>query len=83
LLILGEVSIYTSESPGGYRSGVAYLQDQGWVVAVGPSGSDYSSNGAHSWQPFSTTGYHAVKASSSGKALWASGSQGRLGKLVY
>jgi len=83
LLILGEVNIYTSESPGGYRSGVAYLQDQGWVVAVGPSGSDYSSNGAHSWQPFSTTGYHAVKASSSGKALWASGSQGRLGKLVY
>lgn len=83
LLLLGEVTIYTSESPGGYRSGVAYLQEKGWVVAVGPSGSDYSSNGAHSWQPFSTTGYHAVKAGPGGKALWASGSQGRLGKLVY
>ena len=83
LLVLGEVSIYTSEGPGGYRSGVAFLQEKNWVVAVGPTGSDYSRDGAHSWQPFSTTGYHAVKASPGGKVLWASGSQGRLAKLVY
>jgi len=83
LLVVGEVTTSTSEGPNGYRSGVAYLQDKGWVVAVGPGGSDFSSNGAHSWQPFSTTGYHAVKAAPGGKALWASGGQGRLGKLVY
>lgn len=83
LLVLGEVTISTSEGPSGYRSGVAYLQDKGWVVAVGPGGSDFSSNEAHSWQPFSTTGYHAVKAAPGGRVLWASGSQGRLGKLVY
>jgi photosystem II stability/assembly factor-like uncharacterized protein len=83
LLALGEVTIANSEGPGGYRSGVAYLPEQGWVVAVGPGGSDYSSNGAHSWQPLSKTGYHAVKAAPRGNALWASGSQGRLGKLVY
>jgi photosystem II stability/assembly factor-like uncharacterized protein len=83
LLALGEVTIANSEGPAGYRSGVAYLPEQGWVVAVGPGGSDYSSNGAHSWQPLSKTGYHAVKAAPRGNALWASGSQGRLGKLVY
>jgi photosystem II stability/assembly factor-like uncharacterized protein len=83
LLVLGEVTIANSEGPAGYRSGVAYLPEQGWVVAVGPGGSDYSSNGAHSWQPLSKTGYHAVKAAPRGNALWASGSQGRLGKLVY
>lgn len=83
LLVLGEVTISTSEGPGGYRSGVAYLQEKGWVVAVGPSGSDFSTDGAHSWKPLSRTGYHAVKAVPGGKALWASGSQGRLGKLVY
>jgi photosystem II stability/assembly factor-like uncharacterized protein len=83
LLVLGEVTIANSEGPGGYRSGVAYFPEQGWVVAVGPGGSDYSSNGAHSWQPLSKTGYHAVKAAPGGNALWASGSQGRLGKLVY
>ena len=83
LLVVGEVTTSTSEGPNGYRSGVAYLQDKGWVVAVGPGGSDFSSNGAHSWQPFSTTGYHAVKAAPGEKALWASGGQGRLGKLVY
>ncbi len=83
LLVLGEVTISTSEGPGGYRSGVAYLQEKGWVVAVGPSGSDFSTDGAHSWKPLSKTGYHAAKAAPGGKALWASGSQGRLGKLVY
>ena len=83
LLVLGEVTISTSEGPGGYRSGVAQLQDKGWVVAVGPGGSDFSTDGAHSWKPFSTLGYHAVKAAPGGKALWASGGQGRLGKLVY
>ncbi len=83
LLVLGEVTISTSKGPGGYRSGVAYLQEKGWVVAVGPSGSDFSTDGAHSWKPLSKTGYHAVKAAPGGKALWASGGQGRLGKLVY
>ena len=83
LLVVGEVTTSTSEGPNGYRSGVAYFQNKGWVVAVGPGGSDFSSNGGHSWQPFSTTGYHAVKAVPGGKALWASGGQGRLGKLVY
>lgn len=83
LLVLGEVTISTSEGPGGYRSGVAYLQNKGWVVAVGPGGSDFSSDGAHSWQPFSQTGFHAVKAAPVGSVLWASGGQGRLGKLVY
>ena len=52
LLVVGEGTTSTSEGPNGYRSGVAYLQDKGWVVAVGPGGSDFSSNGAHSWQPF-------------------------------
>ncbi len=83
LLVLGEVTISTSEGPGGYRSGVAYLQEKGWVVAVGPGGSDFSTDGAHSWKPLSKTGYHAAKAAPGGKALWASGSLGRLGKLVY
>jgi photosystem II stability/assembly factor-like uncharacterized protein len=83
LLVLGEVTISTSEGPGGYRSGVAHLQGNDWVVAVGPGGSDFSTDGAHSWQPLSKIGYHAVKAAPGGKALWASGGQGRLGKLVY
>ena len=83
LLVLGEVTLSTSEGPSGYRSGVAFLQDKGWVVAVGPGGSDYSSDGAHSWKPFSQTGFHAVKAAQGGKSLWASGGQGRFGKLVY
>jgi len=59
------------------------LPAQGWVVAVGPGGSDFSADGGHSWQSFSKTGFHAVKAAPGGNSLWGSGSQGRLGKLVY
>jgi photosystem II stability/assembly factor-like uncharacterized protein len=83
LLVLGESTVATSEGPSGYRSGVAFLPAQGWVVAVGPGGSDFSADGGHSWQSFSKTGFHAVKAAPGGNSLWGSGSQGRLGKLVY
>jgi len=83
VLVIGEATIATSEGPSGYRSGVAFLPEQGLVVAVGPGGSDYSSDGGHKWKHFSQTGFHAVKAAPGGKVLWASGSQGRLGKLVY
>ncbi|MDA0315025.1 MAG: YCF48-related protein [Bacteroidetes bacterium] len=83
LLVVSGIVTLARMSPGGYRSGVAYLQNQELLVAVGPGGSDYSRDGGKNWQPFSQTGFHAVKAAPGGEVLWTSGSQGRLGKLVY
>ena len=82
ILSKGESKIPT-RGPFGYRSGVAYLQEPGWLIAVGPDGSDFTKDGGNHWVPFSSVGYHAVKVTASGNDIWASGSNGRLAKLVY
>lgn len=69
-------------SPSGYRSGVAFWKKSDLTVVVGPSGSDYSDDGGITWENFSTVGYHAVKVSGDQKAIWASGSEGRIGILI-
>ncbi|GMQ28936.1 WD40/YVTN/BNR-like repeat-containing protein [Algoriphagus confluentis] len=68
-------------SPLGYRSGVAYWKGNKTVVAVGPSGSDYSLDMGDTWISFSKIGFHAVKSSIDQGVIWASGSGGRIGKL--
>lgn len=67
--------------PFGYRSGLAFTKKKNLLIAVGPAGSDASYDAGDTWVNFSKTGFHAVKTSSDGKAIWASGSQGRLGLL--
>jgi len=71
-----------SNSLGGYRSGVAYVP--GWgddVIAVGPTGSDLSTNGGRTWTTFDTTDYDGIHCSVGG-ACWASGPNGAVAKLV-
>jgi photosystem II stability/assembly factor-like uncharacterized protein len=60
--------------PSGYRSAVAFLPGtQGRsLVAVGPSGTDYSIDGGESWRRLGTTGFHAVGFAGP-TAGWASG----------
>jgi photosystem II stability/assembly factor-like uncharacterized protein len=68
--------------PGGFRSGVAYmLGTAGVVVAVGPAGSDYSSDGGANWMSFGSEGFHAVSFARSG-AGWAAGEGGKIGKFM-
>ncbi len=73
---------FPESTPLGYRSGIAFWKKNNLIVAVGPSGSDFSSDEGKNWENFSATGYHAVKVSSDQKAIWASGSSGRIGILV-
>lgn len=68
--------------PSGYRSGIAYWKQKKLLIAVGPSGSDISLDQGMNWENFSATGFHAVKVSLDQKSIWASGSQGRIGKLI-
>ena len=71
-----------SATPLGYRSGVVFWKKHTLAVAVGPSGSDCSYDAGMTWENFSSIGYHAVKVSNDQKAIWASGSDGRIGVLV-
>lgn len=70
--------------PGGYRSCVAYVKSvksgrTQTVVAVGPTGSDYSTDGGWSWRALGAEGFHS--AAFRGAAGWAVGEQGRAAKF--
>ena len=67
--------------PSGFRSAVAYVPGTRGLalVAVGPSGSDSSTDNGASWTSIDSTGYHAV--SFAGFAGWAVGEGGRVARL--
>lgn len=65
---------------GGYRSGVAFVSPHS-LVAVGPTGSDFSSDGGRTWTTFDTGYFDTVQRARDG-AVWASGHQGRVAVLA-
>ncbi len=67
--------------PSGFRSGVIYLTHD-YLVTVGPSGTDYSSDGGMNWKQIDMIGYHAVCRARNGKAIWAVGEKGRIGHYM-
>jgi photosystem II stability/assembly factor-like uncharacterized protein len=76
-------ALEASSRPGGYRSCVAYVPGTHGrtLVAVGPSGSDYSTNGARTWQPLGAEGFHALSVTPLGDTAWAVGENGRVARL--
>lgn len=71
------------QGPGGYRSGVVYFPMHKWLIAVGPAGSDYSTDAGVTWQSISEDGFHAVKMGHADGSVWASGAKGKIAKLMY
>lgn len=69
------------KNPSGYRSGVVYYPKYGWIIAVGPNGSDVSKDAGINWSKFSELGLHAVKLSKNEEAIWASGANGSVAIL--
>ena len=72
---------------GGYRSGSAFLQrtpatgaPSTGVIAVGPSGTDVSYDGARTWQSVEKGSLDSVECTRDG-VCWASGSDGRVAVL--
>ena len=68
--------------PSGFRSAVAYVPGTRgpMLVAVGPSGSDYSLDDGASWVSLGSMGFHAVSFAGV-DAGWAVGESGRIAKL--
>jgi len=67
-------------APGEYRSSVAWVTGR-TAVAVGPSGSDVSTDQGQTWQRFDGGSFDTVDCAYSG-ACWASGEQGRVARLA-
>jgi photosystem II stability/assembly factor-like uncharacterized protein len=71
-----------SVTPRGYRSGSSWLpHERDVAVAVGPTGSDVTTDAGRTWSTFDSGSFDSVECSSDG-ACWASGEQGRVAKLV-
>ncbi len=72
-----------AERPGGYRSCVARvpLTHGPVLVAVGPSGSDFSQDGGRTWKALGAEGFHAVSVAPQSDAAWAVGEGGRTARL--
>ncbi|MEV4740890.1 oxidoreductase [Streptomyces sp. NPDC049555] len=67
--------------PAGYRSGVAWLPgSRTTAVAVGPAGSDVTTDGGRTWRGFDTGSYDTVDCVPGG--CWAAGEKGRAALLV-
>jgi photosystem II stability/assembly factor-like uncharacterized protein len=69
--------------PTGYRSAVLHVPGSPGptLLAVGPSGSDQSTDGGENWTKLSGDGFHAVGFCTS-KSGWAVGENGRIARFV-
>ncbi|QNE19328.1 oxidoreductase [Kribbella qitaiheensis] len=77
--------VAADKAPKGYRSGSAFVPwSPATVVAVGPSGSDFSLDGGRSWTQFYDGSFDSVECAGHGfhAGCWASGANGAVGKLV-
>jgi photosystem II stability/assembly factor-like uncharacterized protein len=71
--------------PMGYRSAVAYVPGTAgrMLVAVGTTGSDYSTDGGETWAPIDTLAYNTVAfAAGRQTAGWAAGPNGRVARWI-
>jgi photosystem II stability/assembly factor-like uncharacterized protein/N-acetylmuramoyl-L-alanine amidase len=67
------------DKPLPYRSGVAWAKDQ-WV-AVGTSGSDFSTDDGATWKPLDREKYNSVAFTATGEG-WAVGPKGRIARFA-
>jgi photosystem II stability/assembly factor-like uncharacterized protein len=70
--------------PSGYRSCVAKLTHgkEVYLIAVGPNGTDLSSDLGAKWRRISNIGFNAVQFSPSGRSGWAVGSKGQVARWI-
>ena len=69
---------------GGFRSAVAWLPGPAkTLIAVGPSGMDRSVDDGRTWTAGGTDGFDAIGVAPNATAAYASGSRGRIARLVW
>ncbi|MEV8108128.1 oxidoreductase, partial [Streptomyces sp. NPDC088135] len=66
--------------PPAYRSGVAWLpHSRSGALAVGPTGTDLTTDGGRTWRTVDTGSYDTVDCAPDG-GCWAAGEQGRVAR---
>ena len=69
----------------GFRSVVAYVPHAPTpsLLAVGPQGSDYSTDDGRTWTAVDGPGFHTFSFAPSGTLGWGAGGRGSLGRLTF
>jgi photosystem II stability/assembly factor-like uncharacterized protein len=69
--------------PAGYRSAVAFVPGTSGpsLVAVGPTGSDYSTDGGETWISLGKMGFHAVGVAGPIDGGWGAGEDGVIARF--
>ncbi|RYY50279.1 MAG: oxidoreductase [Chitinophagaceae bacterium] len=68
--------------PTGYRSCVEYIKKKQWITC-GLNGVDISNDDGKTFNNISREGFHVVRKSKKGNAVFFAGQGGRIGKLQY
>jgi photosystem II stability/assembly factor-like uncharacterized protein len=72
-----------SAAPAEYRSGATWIPGmRGTALAVGLTGSDFSTDDGFDWHRFDSASFDAVVCSADG-SCWASGADERIGHLTF
>jgi photosystem II stability/assembly factor-like uncharacterized protein len=68
--------------PHGYRSCVEYLSKKD-ILACGPNGIDYSSDGGKTWKWISKEGFHVCRIARVGTAVFLAGTDGKIARMLF
>jgi photosystem II stability/assembly factor-like uncharacterized protein len=77
-------ALIDKSKPAGYRSCVLFVPGTKapTLVAVGPSGADYSLDNGRAWTPFGQQGFHSASFAAATDAGWAVGEKGLIAKYT-
>ena len=67
----------------GFRSVVAYVPGTKTLIALGPSGGDYSTDDGQTWTPITGPGFDTFSFVPSKQIGWGAGDKGKIGRLVF
>ena len=67
----------------GFRSVVAYIPGTSSLIAVGPSGSDYSAYDGHTWSALAGPGFDTFSFAPRQRFGWAAGARGAIGRIDF
>lgn len=68
---------------GGLRSVAAWLPKTEDVVAIGPSGTDWSKDGGRTWRAIRGPGFHTFSAAPGARVGWGAGERGLIARLEW
>jgi len=67
----------------GFRSVVAYVPGNKTLIAIGPSGSDYSLDDGRTWTTINGPGFDTFSFAKGKQTGWGAGAKGTIGRLSF